>query len=209
MGAADTRNRYFLRSQRLCFRLWHDQDLSPTQYNVVRILRRAPEALACVLLKRLARGRGALCCPEPACFMRFLFCATLILPAPVQGRRIVCRGAGCGSHQLNAGEPSSIGSDLKVEAMLPAGTLQRYQVVMDYQKRTLTFAQPRTVQPEGIRIPLHINRRTGLIAVDASIDDRSYAVTRSMEQSAEFFGSEEENSRQWVRASGSAFFCSV
>jgi hypothetical protein len=74
-------------------------------------------------------------------------------------------------------EPSSIGSALKVEAMLPAGVLQRYQVVIDYRRRTLTLAEPHTFRPEGIPVPFHINSKTGLIAVDASIDGKPYPIT--------------------------------
>ena len=61
--------------------------------------------------------------------------------------------------------------------MLPAGILQRYQVVTDYQKRTLTFTQSRTVKPQGVAVPFHINQETGLIAVDALIDGRHYPIT--------------------------------
>jgi len=68
-------------------------------------------------------------------------------------------------------------SDLKVEAMLGAGILQRYQVVIDYQKRTLTLAEPQTLKPHGIPMPCHVSAKTGLIGVDASIDGKSYPVT--------------------------------
>jgi hypothetical protein len=74
-------------------------------------------------------------------------------------------------------EPSSIGSDLKVEGVLPAGVLQRYRVVIDYQKRALSFAQPRTPTPQGVPVPFHINQDTGLIAVDALIDGKAYPIT--------------------------------
>ena len=70
-----------------------------------------------------------------------------------------------------AREPSSIGSGLKVEGVLPAGILQRYQVVIDYQARTLTLAKPRTLTPKGIAVPFRIKQETGLIAVNAVIDD--------------------------------------
>jgi hypothetical protein len=73
--------------------------------------------------------------------------------------------------------PSSLGSDLKVEAMLPAGILQRYQVLIDYRKRILTLAQPGTIKPEGVSVPFHINAQTGLLAVDASIDGSPYRIT--------------------------------
>jgi hypothetical protein len=74
-------------------------------------------------------------------------------------------------------EPTSIGSDLKVEGILPAGVLQKYQVAIDYRKRTLTLAKPGTLKPQGMSVPLRINRETGLVAVDASIDGRSYPIT--------------------------------
>jgi len=36
--------------------------------------------------------------------------------------------------------PFSIGGNRKVEALLPAGVLLKYQVVIDYADRTLTLA---------------------------------------------------------------------
>lgn len=73
--------------------------------------------------------------------------------------------------------PYSVGSDLKVEAVLPAGVLQHYQVVIDYQRRTLTMALPGTITPTGRMVPFQINPQTGLIAVQAMIDAHTYAVT--------------------------------
>ena len=74
-------------------------------------------------------------------------------------------------------EPYSLGSGRTVEAMLPAGVLQKYQIVIDYQNRTLTFAQPGTLRPKGIPTAFHINNKTGLIAVDASLDGKPYRIT--------------------------------
>jgi len=74
-------------------------------------------------------------------------------------------------------QPYSVGSDLKVEAILAAGIMQKYEVAIDYQKRNLTFANPGTLKAEGVPVPFQINRDTGLIAVNASIDGKSYAVT--------------------------------
>jgi hypothetical protein len=73
--------------------------------------------------------------------------------------------------------PFSVGSDLQVEALLPAGVLQKYQVVIDYQRRTMTLAQPGTLTPEGIAVPFRVNEKTGLLAVNATIDGRSYPIT--------------------------------
>lgn len=50
-------------------------------------------------------------------------------------------------------------------------------MAIDYARRTLTFAQPGTLHPEGIRVPFRMNEKTGLIAVDTRIDGKSYAIT--------------------------------
>lgn len=73
--------------------------------------------------------------------------------------------------------PYSIGDEGRVEALLPAGVLQRYQVLIDYAYRRLTLAQPGTLKPAGIPVPFRINEKTGLIAVDVSINGRAYPVT--------------------------------
>jgi hypothetical protein len=73
--------------------------------------------------------------------------------------------------------PYSIGDHRNVEAVLPAGVLQKYQVVIDYAGRTLTLANPGTLKPMGVPVPFRINQKTGLIAVDASVNGRVYPVT--------------------------------
>lgn len=74
-------------------------------------------------------------------------------------------------------EPSSIGSELKVEAILPASILEKYRVVIDYRERTLELARFATDKPPGILVPIHINQRTGLIAVAVSINGKPYQIT--------------------------------
>lgn len=78
--------------------------------------------------------------------------------------------------QVMLDQPQHFGSRV-VEAVLPAGILQKYQVVIDYKRRTLTLAKPGRLQPTGLQTPFHINRNTGLIAVNAMIDGRPYAIT--------------------------------
>lgn len=55
--------------------------------------------------------------------------------------------------------------------------MQKYQIVIDYQLRTLTFAQPGTLRPAGIPVPFRADEKTGLIAVEASIADHPYLIT--------------------------------
>jgi hypothetical protein len=74
-------------------------------------------------------------------------------------------------------KPYSVGGDLKVEGLLPAGVMQKYEVVIDYQRRTLTLAQAGTNKPEGIPVPARVNSKTGLLAVEASVAGRDYPVT--------------------------------
>ena len=70
-----------------------------------------------------------------------------------------------------------VGDDLKVEAVLPAGVMQKYQVVIDYKDRKLTLGKPGTIKAEGSPTPFRTNAQTGLIAVDAQINDGVYPVT--------------------------------
>ena len=69
------------------------------------------------------------------------------------------------------------GSKLRVEATLPAGVLQKYQVVIDYQTRTLTLARVGSITPAGVGVPFHLSTETGLAAVDATVDGQRYSLT--------------------------------
>jgi hypothetical protein len=73
--------------------------------------------------------------------------------------------------------PQSLGENGKVEMLLPAGVLRNYQVVIDYAGRTLTLAHPGTLHPDGIPVPIHLDEKTGLAAVDATINRASYPIT--------------------------------
>lgn len=73
--------------------------------------------------------------------------------------------------------PSSMGSDLKVEGILPASILKNYQVVIDYRRRTLELGRPGAFKPQGIAVPFRMNDKTGLITIDVSVDGTSYPIT--------------------------------
>jgi len=73
--------------------------------------------------------------------------------------------------------PFQIGGNEEVEALLPAGVLQNYEVIIDYRQHTLTVAGPRSVKPQGFPVPIRINEKTGLIAVDATINGKIYPLT--------------------------------
>jgi hypothetical protein len=94
--------------------------------------------------------------------------------------------------------PYSVGSDRKVEAILAGGIMQKYEVVIDYQKRNLTFANPGTLKAEGLPVPFKINRDTGLIAVNASIDGKGYAVTIDSGSAYTWF--RQSTARPWLAA---------
>jgi hypothetical protein len=73
--------------------------------------------------------------------------------------------------------PFSIGGGRRVDAVLPASAIQRYQVRFDYARRLMTIAQPGTLRPEGTAVPFRVNQTTGLIAIEATIDGKTYPIT--------------------------------
>ncbi len=63
-----------------------------------------------------------------------------------------------------------------VEAMLPAGLLQKYVVTIDYRRRLLTLARPGAPKPKGTPVPCKLNAKTGLLSVEAMVDGKAYPV---------------------------------
>ncbi len=92
--------------------------------------------------------------------------------------------------------PSPLGAELKVEATLPASVLQRYQVVLDYQARTLALAPRGTLTPDGVSIPFRINSGTGLIVVDATLDGKSFAMT--IDNGSAYTWVTQRSARDWL-----------
>ena len=95
------------------------------------------------------------------------------------------------------GTPYSLGSNLKVQAVLPAGVLRKFEVVIDYRRRTLTLAQPGSIEPRGVAVPFHLSENTGLIAVDASIASTSYAVT--IDNGSAYTWFRQDTVKRWLR----------
>jgi hypothetical protein len=95
-------------------------------------------------------------------------------------------------------EPVAMGSGLKLEAMLSAGVLQRYVVVLDYRRRLITLALPGAIKPEGVPVPFRRNPRTGLIAVDAEINGASYPIT--IDNGSAYTWVRQETARVWLAA---------
>ena len=95
-------------------------------------------------------------------------------------------------------DPVPMGSDLKVEAVLPAGVLQKYEFVLDYARRTITLGLPGTIASEGAAVPFRRNPRTGLIAVDARIGGASYPIT--IDSGSAYTWVRRETARGWLTA---------
>jgi hypothetical protein len=94
--------------------------------------------------------------------------------------------------------PFLIACDRKVEGLLPAGVLQKFQVVIDYGNRTLTLAQPGTLKLDGSPVGFHINKKTGLIAVDATINGKSYAIT--IDNGSAYTWLRKSTEHEWIAA---------
>ena len=94
--------------------------------------------------------------------------------------------------------PYSVGSNLEVEAVLPAGIMQNYEVVIDYRKQTLTFGRSGTLKPEGVPVPFRINKETGLIAVEALINGHTYPVT--VDNGSAYTWLRQSTAKSWLAA---------
>lgn len=92
--------------------------------------------------------------------------------------------------------PFSIGKDRKVEALLPAGVLQKYQVRFDYSARTMTLAQPATLALQGTAVPFLLSPKSGLIAVEATIDGKIYPIT--VDNGSAYSWIREATAQQWL-----------
>jgi hypothetical protein len=92
----------------------------------------------------------------------------------------------------------TIASAGRVEVNLPAVVLMNYDVVFDYQARTLTLASPGTIRHEGIRIPCRVNPKTGLTSIDIRIGSQAYAVT--IDNGSAYTWIRKSSVRDWVRA---------
>jgi hypothetical protein len=64
---------------------------------------------------------------------------------------------------------------LHVEANLPATVLEKYDVVLDYGKQTLTLAPPKSLEHEGAHVRCRVDPGTGLTSVQAEVAGESYA----------------------------------
>ena len=94
--------------------------------------------------------------------------------------------------------PSPLGSDLKVEATLPAKVLQRYRATLDYRSRTLTLASPGAARPDGVPVPIRVEAKTGLAVIDVSIDGRSYPLT--IDNGSAYTWVRRSTASEWLRA---------
>jgi hypothetical protein len=91
--------------------------------------------------------------------------------------------------------PFWIGGGRKVEGLLPAGILQKYQVRLDYAARTMTLAQPATLRLQGTALPFQLNPNTGLIAIEAKIDGQTYPIT--VDNGSGYTWIRQSTARQW------------
>jgi hypothetical protein len=108
-----------------------------------------------------------------------------------------------------AGVPgnTTLNGEHEIEASLPSTILQNYDVMLDYAKRTLTLAQPRSLRHEGTRVPCRVNPETGMISVDMKIAGETYAVAIDNGSSYTWFskpvvGAWIDKNPDWLRGIG-------
>jgi hypothetical protein len=52
---------------------------------------------------------------------------------------------------------------------LPSTLLRRYHVVFDYPGRTLTIADPGSLDPRGVRVPIEVDEASGILQIDVTV----------------------------------------
>ena len=72
--------------------------------------------------------------------------------------------------QRTGGTMAAFAAPMNVEAVIPPGLLQHFQVVFDYAAQTMTLAQPGTLKPEGVAVPIRVNPKTGFAMLDVTIE---------------------------------------
>lgn len=95
-------------------------------------------------------------------------------------------------------EADSFFPGLKVEAVLPASVLLKYQVELDYPNRKMTVAQPGTLKPEGAAVPCRVNEKTGLAAVEITVAGRRYPL--AIDTGAGYTWLSYRTVQEWLRA---------
>jgi len=63
---------------------------------------------------------------------------------------------------------------ISVEAVLGGNVMEKFAVIFDYGKRTLTFVAPDHLSTEGEAVPCRVNKKTGLVSVTAEIGGKNY-----------------------------------
>ena len=73
------------------------------------------------------------------------------------------------------GKMAAFAGPMNVEATIPPGLLAQFETVLDYGDKTLTLAQPGTLKPEGIPIPIRVDGTSGFFTLDVTIGEETYA----------------------------------
>ena len=63
---------------------------------------------------------------------------------------------------------------IPVEAVLGGNVMEKFAVIFDYGKRTLTFVAPDHLSTEGEAVPCRVNKKTGLVSVTAEIGGKNH-----------------------------------
>ncbi|MHB8754700.1 MAG: hypothetical protein ACYC92_07050 [Candidatus Acidiferrales bacterium] len=85
-----------------------------------------------------------------------------------------------------------------VEANLPSTILDQYDVLIDYAKQKLTLARAGTVKHEGVRVPCAVNRKTGLVSIQAAVAGKNYSF--SVDNGAAYTWIARAVATNWVRS---------
>ena len=83
-------------------------------------------------------------------------------------------------------QPFWLFSTMHCDGNLPSSILKKYHIVIDYPKKELTIAEPKSLSPRGTKSNAYIHPETGIVCLDASIDGDSLCFALDMGASYSF-----------------------
>lgn len=113
---------------------------------------------------------------------------------PPQGVRVAEKSLKIGTIRcLVVRDPAWLFTTMHVDANLPSTILKHYQVVFDYPRMELTLADPGTMSTQGERSSAFVNDSTGIVQMQAIVDEDTLSLALDNGASFSFLSSDVVN----------------
>lgn len=95
------------------------------------------------------------------------------------------------------------------DANIPATALKKYHVIIDYPGKQFTIGAPGSFAPRGTQLPVTININTGIVQIDALIDNEQFSFAMDLGASYSFISEDKLKSilikhPEWPHVTGTS-----